>query len=67
MSTGLSIIYGASQIQKLRIGIVGAGATGVELAAELHRLVDAGRFTGFKVKKIKLINDKLMLINFILF
>lgn len=36
-----AVRVGAQQIERVRVGIVGAGATGVELAAELHHAVHA--------------------------
>lgn len=35
----LSVVIGSSPVPKLRIGIVGGGATGVELAAEVHHTI----------------------------
>ncbi|OXA51182.1 NADH dehydrogenase [Folsomia candida] len=50
---GLSIIYGASEVPKLRIGIVGAGATGIELAAEIHHTIESLAMTGFKLDNLE--------------
>lgn len=36
-----AVRVGAEQLDRVRVGIVGAGATGVELAAELHHAVHA--------------------------
>lgn len=35
----LAVSMGSSRVPKLRIGIVGGGATGVELAAEIHHTI----------------------------
>jgi len=39
LSQALSVVLGSAPSGRLRIGIVGAGATGVELAAEIHHTI----------------------------
>lgn len=46
LGQSLAISMGTSPVPKLRIGIVGGGATGVELAAEIHHTICTMRSYG---------------------
>ncbi|CAL8110195.1 unnamed protein product [Orchesella dallaii] len=39
LGQALSVVMGSSPVPKLRIGIVGGGATGIELAGEIHHTI----------------------------